>query len=405
MKTLFDLRDNQDDEMLKTIQNLYDEPLKVVRFGEPIKPCIGCWNCWVKTPGRCVMKDQMAESYPDYVNSDTVILLMNTTQGFISHQAKAFLDRTIPHYHPYIELVDGECHHVARYKCYPDMVFFYNNEGLINQEEQVIEDYLYRTAYHFQSKAYRIVKDGSFQLRPLKARKAKSQVVAYASSEPMEKLVIYNGSPRRSGSNSALVLKKAVEALGDRIEIRDLKEGERWEEWAEAFKSEKHVMFFMPLYVHAMPSHVMAFIEKLQPSEGSISFFVQSGFPESSQSHYLEAYFEQLALRLGRKYLGTAIKGGLEGLQTRQAKDQDKIIEALVKAIMSLVYEGKFDPTNISQLAGPVELGMVVKILLKLLVKTGLTNSLWDKQLKENNAYEKRFDCPYLSFDKEDPTA
>src|SRR5690606_14411335 len=110
---------------------------------------------------------------------------------------------------------------------------------------------------------------------------------------------------------------KAVEALGDKVEIRDLKQGDKWEEWAEAFINEKHTMFFMPLYVHAMPSHVMGFFEKLEASEGSISFFVQSGFPESSQSHYLEAYFEQLALKLGRTYLGTAIKGGVEGFQMR----------------------------------------------------------------------------------------
>lgn len=405
MKTLFDIREKQDGQMIEAIQNLYNEPLKVVRLGDqPISACIGCWSCWVKTPGRCVMKDQIAESYPDYVNSDTVILLMDTAQGFISHQAKAFLDRTIPHYHPYIEIVDGECHHVARYKCYPDMVFYYDTQGLTNQEEQVIEDYLYRTAYHFQSRAYRIVKDGSLQLCPMESRKAKNQVVAFASIEPMEKLVIYNGSPRRSGSNSALILKKAVEALGDRIEIRDLKESDKWEEWAEAFKGEKHVMLFMPLYVHAMPSHVMAFIEKLQPSEGSISFFVQSGFPESSQSHYLEAYFEQLALRLGRTYLGTAIKGGIEGLQIRPVKAQEKIIEPLVKAIVNLVYEGNFTPTNISQLAKPIRLGMVMRILFNLLAKTGLTNFFWNKQLKENNAFEKRFDCPYLST-KESPTA
>jgi multimeric flavodoxin WrbA len=171
---MFDLREKQDGEIYEAIKNLYDEPLKVVRLGDQsITACIGCWNCWLKTPGRCVMKDQMAEFYPDYVNSDTVILLMDTAQGFINHQAKAFIDRTIPHYHPYIEIVDGECHHVARYECYPDMVFYYDTEGLTNQEEQVIEDYLYRTAYHFKSKAYRIVKDGSLQLRPLESRKAK----------------------------------------------------------------------------------------------------------------------------------------------------------------------------------------------------------------------------------------
>ena len=397
MKTLFDLREKPDGEIIKTIQNFYDETLNVVRLGDmSIKACIGCWNCWVKTPGRCVMKDQMAEFYHDYVNSETVILLMNTAQGFISHKAKAFLDRTIPHYHPYIEIVDGECHHVARYKSYPNMVFYFDSEGLTNQEEQVIEDYLYRTAYHFKSKAYRIVEDGSIELRLLESRKAKRQVVAFESTNPIEKLVIYNGSPRRSGSNSALILKKAADALSDRVEIRDLKEGDKWEEWAEAFKSDNHVMLFMPLYVHAMPSHVMAFIEKLQASKGSISFFIQSGFPESSQSHYLEAYFEQLALRLGRTYIGTAIKGGVEGLQQRPAKSQEKMIEPMVRTIVNLMGEGNLNPTDISQLARPIRFAKGIDILVKLLAKIGIINFFWDKQLKENDAYEKRFDCPYF---------
>ena len=87
MKTLFDLRKKHDDEMVEAIRNIFDQPLNVVRLGEQsINACIGCWNCWLKTPGRCVIKDQMAESYPDYVNSDTVILLMDTAQGFINHQ-------------------------------------------------------------------------------------------------------------------------------------------------------------------------------------------------------------------------------------------------------------------------------------------------------------------------------
>jgi len=397
MKTIFDLRKKKDDEIYEAIRNLYDEPLKVVKLEEQsITPCIGCWNCWLKTPGRCVMNDKMAEHYVDYINSDTVILMIDTAQGFINHQAKAFFDRTIPHYLPYIEIVDGECHHVARYMSYPNLVFYFETEDLSNQEEQVIEDYLYRTAYQFQSKAYRIVIDGSLHLRSLESRYAKRQVVPFGSVEPMEKLVIYNGSPRRRGSNSALILKKTIEALCDRVEIRDLKEGDKWEEWADSFKDDKNVMFFMPLYVHAMPSQVMKFIEKLQASKGSISFFVQSGFPESSQSHYLEAFFEQLAIRLERTYIGTVIKGGVEGLQVKPKKAQEKAMEPMVKAIVNLVYEGKFNPVNIRQLSSPIRLGMGMKILFKLFTKIGLINFFWDQQLKENNAYEKRFDRPYL---------
>lgn len=79
MITLFDLREITGGEMHEAIQNLFDEPLKIIKLGEQsINACVGCWNCWLKTPGRCVMKDQMADSYPDYINSDTVILLMDT---------------------------------------------------------------------------------------------------------------------------------------------------------------------------------------------------------------------------------------------------------------------------------------------------------------------------------------
>lgn len=392
MITLFDLREKQDNHIYEAIGNLYSEPLnKIISLRDhSIKACIGCWSCWLKTPGECVMKDKMTESYASYINSTTVIILMDTAQGFINYQAKAFFDRTIPHYHPYIEIIDGECHHVARYKSYPDMVFYYDNKCLTNQEEQAIEDYLYRTAYQFKSKPYRIVKNDRFQLRLMESRKAKRHAVTFASTEPMEKLVIYNGSPRKSGSNSTLILNKAKDTLGERVEIRDLKRIDKWKEWAEAFKDEQNVMFFMPLYVHAMPSHVKAFIEMLQASKGSLSFFVQSGFPESSHSHYLEAYFEQLTLKLTRTYLGTAIKGGVEGLQMRPPKAQDKMIEPMVKTIENLVDNGSLNLTNLSQLAKPVQFSKVMVIILKYLPI--MINCLfWDRELKKNSAYEKRF--------------
>jgi multimeric flavodoxin WrbA len=398
MKTLFDLRVRKDEEIYEAIQNLYKEPLKVVGFDDrEIGACTGCWSCWVKTPGKCVRKDRMAEIYPDYVGSDTVILLMDTAQGFISEQAKAFIDRTIPHFHPYIVIEDGECHHMARYKRYPDMTFYYDKDGLTSQEDQVIEDYLYRTAYQFKSHGYRVVNDGGLKLLRLESRPPKNRSLEFASTAPMEKLVIYNGSPRRRGSNSAIILNRTAELLGDKVEIRDLNERNKWDEWAEAFRNEKDVMFFMPLYVHAMPSHVKAFIEKLQVSEGTISFFVQSGFPESSQSHYLEAYFELLASRLGRRYLGTAIKGGVEGFQTRPEKSRMNIVDSMANTMVSLVRDGKFNPKEVGQLAIPVRFGKGIQFIFKLISKLStVINSFWDQQLKANDAYEKRFDRPYL---------
>ena len=284
MITLFDLRINPDPETIAAIASLYDEQLHYKPIGAAtIKACVGCWSCWVKTPGRCVFKDAMAECYSDYVNSDKVILVMDTAQGFINHQAKVFIDRTIPHYHPYIEIVDGECHHKARYERYPEMHFYFD-EQLLNQEEsQVIEDYLYRTAYHFQSKAYRIHKNPTWTLKEMEPRKASNKVLKPNATEPVSKLILYNGSPRLSGSNTAIILEAISDTFGANVEIRDLKQKQMWAQWASDFAQDQAVIFVLPLYVHAMPSHVMAFMEMLQPSKGSLGFIVQQGFPESSQ--------------------------------------------------------------------------------------------------------------------------
>lgn len=392
MKTLFDLRKSKNPSVYSAINQLYKEEVNVFDFQDQvITPCIGCWDCWLKTPGNCVMRDRMTESYSDFVNSDTVILLLDTAQGFIDHRGKAFIDRTIPHYHPYIKLVDGESQHLSRYEKLPEIVFYFEREGLTEKESERIEDYLYRMAYQFQTNGYLIKDLDKPSLKLLQQRPAKRGLVPFGSTDPMEKLVIYNGSPRRKGSNTGLILEAVKDCLQDRIEIRDLKNRDHWNTWQDDFSSEEHILFMLPLYVHSMPSHVMDFIEGLIPTPGSITFFVQSGFPESNQSYYLEAYFEQLAKRLGRTYLGTVIKGGVEGLKARPTQSQQQMIKPMVTIIEDLLNSGKVNKDQWLELGKPVRLGVGGKAFLK----TGVINFYWDQQLNANNAYQLKNQRPY----------
>lgn len=401
MITIFDLRINPDTETIAGISSLFDEQPGYKFLGsEAIKSCIGCWTCWLKTPGRCLFKDIMTETYPDYVNSDKVILLLDTAQGFINHQAKVFIDRTIPHYHPYIEIVDGECHHKARYERYPELYYFFEDQDLNQEEAQVIEDYLYRTAYHFQSKSYRIHRNPTWNLTVLHSRSPRNKSIIPNATASVDKLILYNGSPRLSGSNSALILKAISDAYGQNVEIRDLKQKEMWIQWATDFSRDKAVIFVLPLYVHAMPSHVMAFLEMLQPSKGSLGFVIQQGFPESSQSYFLEAYFERLIKRLRRDYIGTAIKGGVEGIQLQPEKEQNKLLTSFVDLIGSVFENGQMSTQTLAALAGEGYLSKGMLILFKLLAPTGLINNFWDKQLKHNNAFPQRFDKPYKNLDE-----
>ena len=396
MITIFDLRASTPQKFLDEIQQFYNEPVRVERFSdEEIKACIGCWSCWLKTPGKCVFKDALAEKYQAYMDSDTVILLMDTAQGFINHKAKAFFDRIIVLYHPYLVFKSGEFRHKRRYKSYPNMVFHFETDDLTPSEVQCIKAYLVRSADHYRSKAYILNRGKTLECTPLKKMKAQRGVLDFKETSPMKKLVVYNGSPRRTHSNSKRFLDVLSEKMGARIEVRDLKDYRQWDVWAKAFESDENVMFFMPLYVHAMPSHVMDFMERLSPSKGSIAYFIQSGFPESSQSHYLEAYFEVQSQKLDRVYLGTVIKGGVESLRFRPEKSQEKLIQQVYESVETLIETGSFDKIQVRRLSMPVRFGLMFYGMFKFMVFIGLFKGFWDKQLKANQAYEMRHDRPY----------
>ncbi len=81
--------------------------------------CIGCWSCWVKTPGRCIHEDGTQLLLRSIINSNLVIHLTERSLGTITSLSKKTLDKSIPLVHPYIKVFQGECHHLHRYDHYP----------------------------------------------------------------------------------------------------------------------------------------------------------------------------------------------------------------------------------------------------------------------------------------------
>ena len=91
--------------------------------GDRMRPCRGCFQCWVKTPGLCVFTDDNANTISRQVmQSDALILLTEICYGGLSYDIKAFLDRFIPNILPFFRLIDGEMHHQARYQRIPAMI-------------------------------------------------------------------------------------------------------------------------------------------------------------------------------------------------------------------------------------------------------------------------------------------
>ena len=86
-----------------------------------LRYCVGCWTCWWKTPGLCALKDDMGAIYPKMVKADLVLWSSPLVLGTVSALLKKVQDRFVPIAHPYIELVDGECHHRHRYQHNADL--------------------------------------------------------------------------------------------------------------------------------------------------------------------------------------------------------------------------------------------------------------------------------------------
>ena len=117
-----------------------------------LKQCIGCWRCWLKTPGICTIKDDFQNHYSDIVNCDLLILTSPIIMGFVSSFLKKANDRMIPLIHPYFNIIDGEFHHRKRYEKYPSIGLILEKEESTDAEDlQIINNIYKRTALNFYS--------------------------------------------------------------------------------------------------------------------------------------------------------------------------------------------------------------------------------------------------------------
>lgn len=82
--------------------------------GMKIGPCIGCLNCWSKTPGKCVQKDDMEDLINRYNQADVVVFATPLYFCGMSAQLKTMIDRLIPTVLPFIEIKNNQCTHAHR---------------------------------------------------------------------------------------------------------------------------------------------------------------------------------------------------------------------------------------------------------------------------------------------------
>lgn len=89
---------------------------------EKLAYCTGCFGCWIKTPGECVINDAGREVTRAIVECDLLVYITPVTFGGYSSELKKALDRMIPCLSPFFIQIAGETHHAKRYQRYPRML-------------------------------------------------------------------------------------------------------------------------------------------------------------------------------------------------------------------------------------------------------------------------------------------
>jgi len=101
-------------EGMNSVQQHDIEFIDLVRSN--INPCTGCYGCWTKTPGTCVLKDDMQDYIPKVIAADLLIWSFPLYYFGMPSKTKLFLDRLLPTSLPFmIEREGGGSTHPYRH--------------------------------------------------------------------------------------------------------------------------------------------------------------------------------------------------------------------------------------------------------------------------------------------------
>jgi hypothetical protein len=99
--------------------------------------CIGCFGCWIKKPGECVIPDGIASINSTVMNSDVALYLSPVIFGQFSANIKDAIDRWLPNMLPFFMIrKDGSMMHPRRYPSYPKQIMIgYGNDITVEDAE------------------------------------------------------------------------------------------------------------------------------------------------------------------------------------------------------------------------------------------------------------------------------
>ncbi|MCI5130008.1 MAG: flavodoxin family protein [Candidatus Electrothrix sp. EH2] len=322
-----------------------------------IKHCIGCFNCWVKTPGKCIYNDGGADVLQDILKCDILVLFTPVVFGGYSSELKKIIDRFLPFWLPFFQKIHGETHHPFRYPTLSRLIGI----GVHSQPSKNISKCfkmlvgrnaknLYPTSYTANVISSADSKEKlSSQFQALLTVKDEiprsNSLISFMNNIPPEvdtvsvgnrTVLLLVGSPKLKKPSTSEVLGfsllKKLEKRGWKTESLTLSESilkgkEGQKVLFSAVKKAGIILLAFPLYIDTLPFLVIKTLELItrkkkevmQPyCEKYLLAIINNGFPEAYQNAPALSVCQNFALESGMIWAGGLAMGAGEALLSGQ---------------------------------------------------------------------------------------
>ena len=385
-----------------------DDEIDIIHTADlKIMHCMGCNQCWLKTPGVCAIKDDYEIVLKKLAATDNLWIAADTRFGFIDYRGKQVLDRIVPMLNMYIEFRDGWERHQLRYHAL--------NFGVIykgNGDQKLLEEWSTRVARNMAGRSLGVIALDEHQAESKQFNANVNIVENAAGTAPdtaatlPEHVLILNGSPRvKKNSNTNKIIQAFAEGLeeaGITHKLYSLSNHAEWDEAREAFMTSNNIIIALPLFVECLPSLLLEFLntlptERKQPAK--LSFILHSGFDEGHQLRLGEKFLKTLPAQLGCTYGGTLVKGGSFMLRDREnnyiKKMTDKILASYAKMGLSFARNGNFMTPEAQKFTGP-EKNLTIGVFLFNFIFKRIVKKNFERIAQEWGCTRPLDDKPYL---------
>lgn len=324
--------------------------------------CCGCFECFVRHPGLCRMRDDAASVLDAMTDSQLMVWLGRVSVGGYSAELKRIVDRVLPLLLPFFGSRHGEFHHPPRHPNRPRLVALgiapERAQALDARQARIFSTLAGRNAINLSAPSFSaqiLAGDASDaeltgQIQTVLDRSDPwpwaSELRALAPRPhpvrpdtpqlgPKPRVLSLVGSPKLGPSSSFAIsdyVSKILSSLGwetECLKLRgDLKTSTGQDALVAAVDRADLVNLAFPLYVDALPTLPTLALEILlsQASRWTarpkrLMAVANCGFPEAHQNLLALAICERFALQSGWHWCGGLALGAGEGISSGMPLD------------------------------------------------------------------------------------